>query len=216
MSQLDYSGPGGQAFIGVASGFNRFAEATVDPILHPIRAIEGGLTLANALQGNPVALAEVGSAVQGAIDERIDRFNNGGLAGKFEVATEGALTIGTALWGARSALVSTTSKLPAFGGLSRAGEFGIRPYGELRAALRGTGLQAHHLIENRFAHLFGAQRSTGLAVAVTRAEHQPFTNAFRSAISYGSGTRAATREVVLRVASRIYADYPAILRALGH
>lgn len=40
------------------------------------------------------------------------------------------------------------------GGLSRAGEFGIRPYAQLRHALQGTELQAHHLIEHRFAHLF--------------------------------------------------------------
>jgi len=57
----------------------------------------------------------------------------------------------------------------AFGGLSRAGEFGLKPYGQLRQAIQGTGLQAHHLIEQRFAGLFGgAARSEGLLLTISR------------------------------------------------
>ncbi|MCB9737870.1 MAG: hypothetical protein H6747_01305 [Deltaproteobacteria bacterium] len=81
--------------------------------------------------------------------------------------------------------------------------------------LKGTGLHAHHLIEQRFAGLFGGKASEWLSVAVTKAEHQAFTNAWRSAIPYGPGTRSATRESVIEAAKDIYKDHPAILRALG-
>jgi hypothetical protein len=103
----------------------------------------------------------------------------------------------------------------AFGGLSRASEFGIEPQTELRQALQGSGLQAHHLIEQRFASVMGHDARQKLCVAVTPAEHQAFTNAWRAAIPYGQGTVNATKEMVMREAARIYADYPAILQALG-
>jgi hypothetical protein len=102
-----------------------------------------------------------------------------------------------------------------FGGLSRAAEFGIRRYALLRNALQETGLRAHHLIEQRFARIMGQDARKELCVAVTPAEHQVFTNAWRAAIPYGEGTARATRELVMREAARIYADYPAILQALG-
>jgi hypothetical protein len=102
-----------------------------------------------------------------------------------------------------------------FGGLSRAAEFGIRQYNLLRQALQGTGLRAHHLIEQRFARIMGQDARKELCVAVTPSEHQAFTNDWRAAIPYGEGTANATRELILREAARIYADYPAILQALG-
>ena len=54
-----------------------------------------------------------------------------------------------------------------------------------------------------------------LSVALSRPEHQAFTNAWRQAIPYGAGTQAATKEKVMQEAARIYKDYPAILEALG-
>lgn len=102
-----------------------------------------------------------------------------------------------------------------FAALSRAEEFGIKTYAQLRNALSGTGLQAHHLIENRFATLMGQTARQGLSVAVTPAEHQVFTNAWRAAIPYGAGTANATVEQVLNAARQIYSDYPSILSALG-
>jgi len=52
-----------------------------------------------------------------------------------------------------------------------------------------------------------------LSVAVSPAEHQAFTNAWRSAISYGAGTAAATKETIWYHAQRIYENYPALLDA---
>jgi lysylphosphatidylglycerol synthetase-like protein (DUF2156 family) len=78
-------------------------------------------------------------------------------------------------------------------GLARAAEFGIRAYNQLRSAIKGTGLQEHHVIDQRFAGVMGQNAREMASVAVTRAEHQAFTNAWRARIPYGpSGTGAAT------------------------
>jgi hypothetical protein len=103
----------------------------------------------------------------------------------------------------------------AFGNLSRAAEFGIKPYGELRSILQGSGLRAHHLIEQRFASLMGQDARKMLAIVVTPAEHQAFTNAWRLVIPYGQGTANATRQQVLDAARQIYSRAPEILKALG-
>jgi hypothetical protein len=114
-----------------------------------------------------------------------------------------------------SAAAPARSSTQSFGGLSRASEFGVRPQNELRQAIQGSGLQAHHLIEQRFAAVMGEDARQKLCVAVTPAEHQAFTNAWRAAIPYGEGTANVTKEMIMREAARIYADYPAILQALG-
>jgi len=100
-------------------------------------------------------------------------------------------------------------------GLASAGSYGIKSYGELSAELRGTGLEAHHLIEQRFAALFGQSPRAMESIALTPAEHQVFTNLWRQMIPYGPGTQAATQQQVLDAARIIYANYPAILSALG-
>lgn len=81
--------------------------------------------------------------------------------------------------------------------------------------MKGTGLQAHHLIEQRFADTVGQSASKMLSVAVTRAENQVFTNAWHNAIPCGGGTMSATRQLVMDRARDIYSGYPAILRGLG-
>ena len=56
-----------------------------------------------------------------------------------------------------------------------------------------------------------------LTIAVTPAEHQEFTNKWRDAIAYGeAGTRNVRigRAEIINAARRIYAGYPAILKAL--
>lgn len=53
------------------------------------------------------------------------------------------------------------------------------------------------------------------SIALTRAEHQVFTNAWRAAIPYGQGTLNATREQIYTAARQVYSNYPQILRALG-
>ena len=102
-----------------------------------------------------------------------------------------------------------------FGGLSRADQFGVVSYGSMRTGLKGSGLQAHHLIEKRFAATMGQSEGSMLSVAVTKQEHQAFTNAWRKAIPYGKkGTGTATAAEVRGAAREIYRNYPSILRAL--
>ncbi|MCB7147064.1 type IV secretion protein Rhs [Stenotrophomonas maltophilia] len=102
-----------------------------------------------------------------------------------------------------------------FGNLSRAAEFGVMPYNALRRAVAGTGLKSHHLIEKRFAAVVGQRKSQMLSTAVTDAEHQPFTNAWRSAFPYGTNYRQLSADQVMNKAREIYANYPAILKELG-
>ena len=83
------------------------------------------------------------------------------------------------------------------------------------AAGKQGNIQAHHLIEKRFARHFPASGVRDwLSVVVTRAEHQTFTNAWRQTIGYGAGAEAVSRAQVLDAARKAYADYPTILRAL--
>ena len=93
----------------------------------------------------------------------------------------------------------------AYGGLSRAAEYGLQSYKNLTKALKGTGLQAHHLIEQRFK--LGHQ----ISVAVTKAEHQVFTNAWRKLLPYG---KSYTINQVWNAAKKVYAKYPALLEAV--
>jgi len=88
-------------------------------------------------------------------------------------------------------------------------------YANLQAALKGTGLQAHHILPQRFAALFEQNVREMLAVALTKAEHDAFTLAWRHLIPYGTGTGAATQQQVLDAARQIYKMYPDLLGALG-
>ena len=89
------------------------------------------------------------------------------------------------------------------------------PYNALRRAVAGTGLKSHHLIEKRLAGVVGQKQSQMLSVAVTEAEHQPFTNAWRRAFPYGSNYRQLSADQVMNKAREIYANYPAFLKELG-
>ncbi len=108
-----------------------------------------------------------------------------------------------------------TARLP-FGNLSRAAEFGVKPYNQLIKAIRGTNLQEHHVLEQRFEPFIQNDARMNLTVAVTDAEHQIFTNAWRNEIAYAEkGTHKVTTESMNAAARKVYKDYPAILQALG-
>ena len=104
-----------------------------------------------------------------------------------------------------------------FGNLSRAAEFGVQTQGKLGKAIAGTGLEKHHLIEQRFDVKMQGDPRMKLTIAVTPAEHQQFTNAWHDKIGYGKkGTLDPTldRARIIKAAREIYKDYPAILKAL--
>jgi RHS repeat-associated protein len=88
-------------------------------------------------------------------------------------------------------------------------------YKAVRTAIKGSGLQAHHLIEKRFAKLLGEKASEMLSIGLGKTEHQALTNAWRKAIPYGAGTANATLGQVMNAARIIYQNNPMILKALG-
>ena len=75
---------------------------------------------------------------------------------------------------------SGTITSQTFNNLSQAANYGIQQATQLRKAISGTGLQAHHIIEQRLAPALGQNASLArkwLSVAVTPEEHRVFTNA---------------------------------------
>ncbi|MHB0968003.1 MAG: RHS repeat-associated core domain-containing protein, partial [Bellilinea sp.] len=97
----------------------------------------------------------------------------------------------------------------------------IKPWNLLRNEIKGTGLQTHHIIEQRLAPALGqtvAQTRNWLSVSLTPEEHQIITNQWRSAIGYITSnnpinTTTAKANDVWMAAQRIYAEYPARLEA---
>jgi hypothetical protein len=90
------------------------------------------------------------------------------------------------------------------------------PYNQLRKLTKGSSQQAHHLVEKRFAGLFGQKQGQMLSVPLSPQQHQVFTNAWRTEIPYGPlGTGLATRDSVRAAARRIYEAFPEYLAALG-
>jgi RHS repeat-associated protein len=128
------------------------------------------------------------------------------------LGTEAAVTAGAAT------TAGTAAAPRGLSALSRAAEFGIRSYNELRTLIAGTGLRAHHIIEQRFASIFGLRPGHMQSVALTPEEHQIFTNMWRAEIGYSNSTQAittlnATAEQIWAAAQRIYAQYPELLEA---
>jgi len=91
-------------------------------------------------------------------------------------------------------------------------KYGIHAYPVLRKSIRGTGLQAHHLIEKRFAATLEMKASEILSIALPKAVHQVFTNKWRSAISYGRGTPQATKAILREAITEVYTDFPDLFR----
>jgi len=102
--------------------------------------------------------------------------------------------------------------LKAVGGLSKVSKV-IAPYKVLSKTAAKEGKQAHHLIEKRFAKTLGVKHGDIPSVALTRERHQEITNRWRDAIGYGTGTKTATKNLILEKAKEVYYDEPEMLRA---
>ena len=97
---------------------------------------------------------------------------------------------------------------------SKAKDYGIKAYNALRKQLEGTGLQAHHIIEQRLVQFIDdIDVKTMLSVALTRTEHQRFTNAWRDWFEYGMSYADITVDDLWEAAQDIYSNYPALLEA---
>lgn len=95
----------------------------------------------------------------------------------------------------------------------------VGPQRSLRSEQSGTGLQAHHLVEKRFADRLGLDPNEMLAVSVTREEHQQLTNGWRRAIGYSNSnnpvnTRTAGPQEIWEAAQQVYARHPELLRCV--
>ena len=197
------------AIVG-AVGYTAYTVATGTEFnsSHMLLAAGGG-AVAGALIGSGVGIVAgvtSGAATTAAITG----------AGTATVATETLLNV---TGGDPSDEISAASQ--AFGDLSQAAEYGVQQGTQLKDAITGTGLVAHHIIEQRLAPALGqtaSQASDWLSTAVTPQEHQVFTNAWRSAIGYNNSnniinTVTATTNDIWIAAQKIYADYPALLDA---
>ena len=92
----------------------------------------------------------------------------------------------------------------------------IGKYNELRKLAQGTGLQVHHIIEQRFAPLLGSNPLNWPSVVLSPEEHQAITNAWRALIPYSNSasnlnTNTATVQDVWNAALQIYSSYPQLL-----
>ena len=62
----------------------------------------------------------------------------------------------------------------------------VLPYKALKKLSKGTGLEAHHLIEKRFADTLGIKSDDILSVAIDKDTHKAITNAFKDKIKYNT------------------------------
>ena len=65
-------------------------------------------------------------------------------------------------------------------------KFTIDEYNRLYKITRGTGTERHHLLEQRFAKMFGVNNNRTLCVQLTKEQHAYFTSVFRNAVKYGT------------------------------
>jgi RHS repeat-associated protein len=89
---------------------------------------------------------------------------------------------------------------------------GLADIGEYSELQGKNGLQAHHIIPQRFEPALNGLYCT-ISVLLTRAEHQVFTNLWRAVIPYGPWTALATPAQIFAAAEEIYFGFPDILAA---
>jgi RHS repeat-associated protein len=167
--------------------------------------VEGGVLAAGINKAADVLIPNVRAAAHG------EKYSATGAALEAVFFVPGLGEVG-----AGGRIASRAEGLSRFSSLTHASE-GIRSFSAQARVTAGHAgdIQAHHLIEKRFADVMGGDPSEWASIVATRSEHQAFTNAWRARIPYGAGTRAATRAQVESAARDIYADYPDILGALG-
>ena len=92
--------------------------------------------------------------------------------------------------------------------LSVASKYGFGTYKELKKRTKGSGLEVHHLIEQRFAGLFEVKEGDMLSIVLTKKEHDAFTKAWRNEIGYAKDhkntkrTNTVDRQTVINIAKK--------------
>jgi hypothetical protein len=87
----------------------------------------------------------------------------------------------------------------------------IDSYRRLKKA-GSAGKEVHHIVEKRFAKLFGYGKRGGSmpSIALSPDEHRMLTNLWRDAVPYGSDY---TVEKVVKAAAQVYSDNPRLMGA---
>ncbi len=93
-------------------------------------------------------------------------------------------------------------------------------YSELKAITKGTGKEAHHLIEKRFAKALGIDPNNIPSIALAKGDHQSYTNLWREAIGYNGDnalkvTGDANWDDIWDAAQKIYGDDPDLLSQIN-
>ena len=95
-------------------------------------------------------------------------------------------------------------------------QYEIGSYKEMHKKIQGknSGLETHHLIEKRFAGIFGVKQSEMPSINIPKDAHRGYTNAWRNEIGYGDGTEGAKREYIINAYKKIYKGNQNILNQL--
>ena len=109
-------------------------------------------------------------------------------------------------------------------GFEKAAEFGVDSYKNLKKSVNsvygtGSGLEVHHLVEQRFADQVGMKASNMPSIVLAKEEHKKFTAAWRQAIGYDKSgatieTSSANKEEILRAARDVYKDYQELFKVI--
>jgi RHS repeat-associated protein len=94
----------------------------------------------------------------------------------------------------------------------------ILRHADLKKITKGSGYEAHHIIEKRFAETIGMKEGDMLSVALTKQQHQEFTNAWRDFIGYVNSNNPLTTTTaqvhdIWRSAQSVYEEFPLLLDA---
>jgi hypothetical protein len=94
----------------------------------------------------------------------------------------------------------------------------IFPYEQSVDLYSGTGINSHHLIEQRFSPQLGLDPDEMMSTPLERAEHQPYTNAWRDQIGYDTDntplkTSNASVDDIENAINNVYKNDPELKEA---
>lgn len=88
----------------------------------------------------------------------------------------------------------------------------VMSYKELKKVAKGTGLEAHHLIEKRFAKQLGVKQKDILSIAIDKETHAKITELYRKYIPYDKTkdaeitTSTATLQDIWNATKQVYTE----------
>lgn len=170
--------------------------------LNPVNWVKGAWNAGSYLvaeRGSGKAWKNVGTQ----FIDHISFWNHTDNLGK---AGEGIMSLTLIVAPTIKAVPLTFSKVP----LSKTRLAGTS-YTSLRGILKGTGMNAHHIIEKRFAPTLRVNPNSMASIALTVEEHAVFTSRWRDALPYGNRT-PYTKAQIQTAAKQVYKGYPELLK----